>query len=98
MNEAVCSSLRFEGRFEASLPVCPLTLRIKAHTADYTSHGCLGSKHDSANRRQHRSFVTFQMSTPPAPYCELCHIQRNLATQFPRRGLYLCNIGTRLRR
>lgn len=55
------------GRFDASLPGWPLLewTNINAHTADYISDGCLGSKHDSANRRHSRRFVTFQMFSPP---------------------------------
>lgn len=67
---------------------------INAHTADYDSDGCVGSKHDSANRRHHHSSVTFQMFAPPN--CELHHIQHNLAMQFLCAGPYLCYIGTLL--
>lgn len=83
------------------LPACLSTVRVFAltHTADYISDGCLGSKHDSANRRHYSSFVTFQMFPPPSPprLGTLSHSVQFSNSQFPRRGLDLCYIGTRSR-
>lgn len=74
-------------------PACLSTVRVFALLIRFQM-GVFGSKHDSANRQHYRSFVS--LFSPPD--CELCHIQRNLVTQFPRRGSYFCYIGTHLRR